>query len=270
MRKLGFTLIELLVVIAIIAILAAILFPVFAQAREKARQAACQSNLKQMGNALLMYVQDYDEKYPGANPGASGTDGGCANYPARSDWGGWIGNSMLPYTKNTAIYTCPDATTFPAASTVNGGLSGWNVGNTCSAAIPYVWTSYDFNYVALQGTALAQVNQPAQQMEMWDSYGNAWGDCGYATGCGLWAQREECAWAAFKGTLKSGQSCSVPGSDPAWHNDGINTLFADGHVKWATWNQLTWGELANMPSNNAIFNLPIAGAPPFGSGFGIN
>ena len=63
-NKRGFTLIELLVVIAIIAILAAILFPVFAQAREKARQASCQSNLKQIGIAFKMYVQDYDEKWP--------------------------------------------------------------------------------------------------------------------------------------------------------------------------------------------------------------
>src|SRR6266511_3956182 len=63
-RHRGFTLIELLVVIAIIAILAAILFPVFAQAREKARQSTCTSNLKQLGNGLLMYTQDYDETFP--------------------------------------------------------------------------------------------------------------------------------------------------------------------------------------------------------------
>src|SRR5437868_14017802 len=75
LRRLAFTLIELLVVIAIIAILAAILFPVFAQAREAARKATCQSNLKQMGSAFMMYIQDYDEKYPqvlGSNYGSIG------------------------------------------------------------------------------------------------------------------------------------------------------------------------------------------------------
>src|SRR5213593_4773688 len=63
-RRAGFTLIELLVVVAIIAILAAILFPVFAQARDKARQTSCTSNMKQLGTAMMMYVQDYDESYP--------------------------------------------------------------------------------------------------------------------------------------------------------------------------------------------------------------
>src|SRR4026209_2705707 len=77
-----FTLIELLVVIAIIAILAAILFPVFAKAREKARQAACMSNFKQIGTATLMYVQDYDGYYPVRYGGACPPD--CENNKTRS------------------------------------------------------------------------------------------------------------------------------------------------------------------------------------------
>src|ERR1700716_2133138 len=92
----GFTLIELLVVIAIIAILAAILFPVFAQAREKARQASCLSNLKQLGLAEMQYVQDYDEKFSGSY---QNSPAGRIYYP----------ELIFPYTKNTGIYFCPDA-----------------------------------------------------------------------------------------------------------------------------------------------------------------
>src|SRR5665213_1415454 len=95
----GFTLIELLVVIAIIAILAAILFPVFAKVREKARQTTCASNEKQLGLGVLQYVQDYDERYPG-NWGGNNND---------NSGGGWgWGNAIMPYVKSTAIFTCPD------------------------------------------------------------------------------------------------------------------------------------------------------------------
>ena len=111
MRK-GFTLIELLVVIAIIAILAAILFPVFARAREKARQTACLSNLKQLGLGLQMYAQDYDEFHPPvyAMPIAGYED-------AISVGGITYFSSMLPYIKNGQIFQCPS---FPSVWDLSG------------------------------------------------------------------------------------------------------------------------------------------------------
>src|SRR5947207_4403497 len=103
MRRHAFTLIELLVVIAIIAILAAILFPVFAQAREKARQTSCTSNLKQIGLALQMYTQDNDEVWPPAyyygNPNASGSLDATGIF----QWSGFC----QPYIKNRGIFVCP-------------------------------------------------------------------------------------------------------------------------------------------------------------------
>src|SRR4051812_40905338 len=98
MRKRAFTLIELLVVIAIIAILAAILFPVFARAREAARKTACLSNLKQIGTAVLMYAQDYDETLC---PVASGV---CGQPSAR----GWA-DLIYPYVRNDKVFDCPTA-----------------------------------------------------------------------------------------------------------------------------------------------------------------
>jgi len=116
----GFTLIELLVVIAIIAILAAILFPVFAQARESARKTACLSNTKQLGTGVMMYVQDYDEMFP-----CNSWDG-APIVPADTEWGpkgasqkvftAWP-HSVMPYIKNRGVFVC--------ASDPSAGKSGW-------------------------------------------------------------------------------------------------------------------------------------------------
>ncbi len=121
MKRRAFTLIELLVVIAIIAILAAILFPVFAKAREKARQASCQSDMKQLGLGILQYVQDNDETFP------------STNIPNESDWSsmlnspatGWA-SQVYPYVKSTAVYHCPDDSSWAPKSDgtgANGGIS---------------------------------------------------------------------------------------------------------------------------------------------------
>jgi len=113
-EKRAFTLIELLVVIAIIAILAAILFPVFAQAREKARQTSCLSNLKQLGLGFMMYAQDYDETLPTVPFNSGNCGGGQVCWPW-VDWPNTPGNGwpavfytpLQPYIKNTQILQCP-------------------------------------------------------------------------------------------------------------------------------------------------------------------
>jgi prepilin-type N-terminal cleavage/methylation domain-containing protein/prepilin-type processing-associated H-X9-DG protein len=115
--KKGFTLIELLVVIAIIAILAAILFPVFARARENARRSSCQSNLKQITLGFKQYTQDYDELFPVAVMGGTGNvnNGGLQN---------WAG-SLQPYLKSSQIFQCPSETESPGDPANNASTDYW-------------------------------------------------------------------------------------------------------------------------------------------------
>ncbi len=125
--KRGFTLIELLVVIAIIAILAAILFPVFARAREKARQSSCLSNAKQIGLAVQMYVQDYNGAYPAYYMGT----------PQNMDTS-WVAH-IAPYVKNQQIFICPS----------DGTASLWTPGTGAStAAVSYGWNYAWISYAA--------------------------------------------------------------------------------------------------------------------------
>jgi prepilin-type N-terminal cleavage/methylation domain-containing protein len=142
-KRAGFTLIELLVVIAIIAILAAILFPVFARARENARRASCQSNLKQIGLGFMQYSQDYDERMPAA--AISYGSGNNVPFPSNPSASGathlWW-HMVFPYVKSTQIYICPSTTTtwngnyYPTGA----GLYAYNqhLSNLSLAAIPQV------------------------------------------------------------------------------------------------------------------------------------
>jgi prepilin-type N-terminal cleavage/methylation domain-containing protein len=145
LKRKAFTLIELLVVIAIIAILAAILFPVFAQAREKARIATCTSNLKQFMTAILMYCQDYDEAMPLSITGANSIGPGIAaanNVPEFH-----VGVLIMPYIKNRGLFQCPDDGGLPSGNTAGGipvpaGMKLWNAWGTS-----YKFTKENFSFL---------------------------------------------------------------------------------------------------------------------------
>lgn len=158
----AFTLIELLVVIAIIAILAAILFPVFAKAREKARQTACLSNMKQIGLGLMMYVQDYDETMPYPFPNNPGINGG-------SNCGQPIDQLLTPYTKSDAIWACPDDST---AFGVGGVPPFWNGNfNGSTTASKYQHRTYSYCNTIYTSHPLAGGTGPDANTGMciWDS-----------------------------------------------------------------------------------------------------
>ncbi len=137
MRR-GFTLIELLVVIAIIAILAAILFPVFAKAREKARQSACLSNVKQITLAMLMYAQDYDEIVPRCSQWVPGWPGYVYKWP----------QLIYPYTSNVQIMSCPSSGTanygYPGGP-ADALFQGWNGYGVNSWLVGYHFHEVDLN-----------------------------------------------------------------------------------------------------------------------------
>jgi prepilin-type N-terminal cleavage/methylation domain-containing protein/prepilin-type processing-associated H-X9-DG protein len=216
-QSFGFTLIELLVVIAIIAILAAILFPVFAQAREKARQTTCTSNLKQIGLALLMYVQDYDETFPNRRFEPFGTAANFADYDQNS----WR-SVIQPYAKSTSLVTCPsnpDSRT-PSWDPEFGISYAANFTEPGNAAADTVGRGL-FGQHRSPGVALAGVQKPAECIAVTEIFQVPWV---------TWiVDRDDVAYTPANGGPTIG---NVYGKSLFRGHSGMtNFLFADGHVK---------------------------------------
>lgn len=246
MKQRAFTLIELLIVIAIIAILAAILFPVFASAREKARQVACLSNLKQIGLAYSQYEQDYDETVPcGDNDYGFGT--------------GWAG-MIYPYVKSTQVYLCPnDVTAGDVCSyAVNSNMVGWTSAKTPIPAQISMMAGPASTVLLFEVTGCGIANgtwtipkdfKQSPAGNGLDGFNNLQGatykipvsatsSCAacekYATGL----MGNTCINNVTSPCDRSGATYSPTTSSYAsvtgWHNAGACYLMADNHARWMT------------------------------------
>lgn len=210
MKRKGFTLIELLVVVAIIALLAAILFPVFARARENARRSSCQSNLKQVGLGVIQYVQDHDERYP-------------LYYYAENSTNLYWYNFIEPYTKSTQIYRCPSS---PHRNKLmqygNYGANRsvlYSVNNATTlhtARIVSSATSYMIFDAGSVGMLSTDVTAPSRD------------DREYIPGTGPGSPSN----LSTSDNWKSGYSDLEVDFTSGRHFGGVNMLYADGHVKW--------------------------------------
>ena len=230
-RRKGFTLIELLVVIAIIAILAAILFPVFARAREKARATSCLSNLKQVGLAEKQYLADYDGKYPMNRQPIYRSDARTAVPGAR--WGcydpAWYGGApavfhwydlLVPYMKNAGILSCP------SNDSRSYGIGSWSLNNAYNPpGSPQGASTYAANFLLHDdaGRNEAMIQRPANTI---DAFETLW-DC---PDLGWW---------------------SLHGVDLWIHNNMTNVNYADGHAKAIKiWNTLRYKDTANLADDH--------------------
>jgi len=223
MKRSGFTLIELLVVIAIIAILAAILFPVFAKAREKARGITCLNNLKSIGLAAMMYSQDYDELTPPlrvctAPPQRIRASGGadeCNGVPYAA-----FHDVIQPYAKNYQLNLCPSAKSSGEGYGVCGALlpPGGNIQN-CQ------W-HYNINYVYVRGKcAPGRNDNPNHPNFPWDPH------CAFGRPMSSITNPGNLI-SVVEGITANPDIRNAVGNVVCRHNQGGNYIYADGHAKW--------------------------------------
>jgi prepilin-type N-terminal cleavage/methylation domain-containing protein/prepilin-type processing-associated H-X9-DG protein len=242
-RRSGFTLIELLVVIAIIAILAAILFPVFAQAREAARKTSCASNLKQISLAAMMYAQDFDEVMNGPalrRIGNTGPTQYSNNWWGRN-WMVWP-ELILPYNKSADIYTCPSKRNFPFYGyCINVNSSNDDYPNAPTP--PGNWhdgTGGGLPRVGQRAVSLAELAAPAQTIWFYDSNPGIFQsgltdwtniEANYAAGSGMEVDGSEQIAQILQNAGGRAENSAIV-RDPWRHQGGMNVAWCDGHVTW--------------------------------------
>lgn len=234
----GFTLIELLVVISIISLLAAILFPVFSRARENARRTSCLSNMKQMGTATMMYVQDYDGRYPVRYISWSGR-----NLSQLAHWP----DLLYPYTKNWEVFICPSDSSpgeyphyrpnghsRPLRWSYGSNSVGWGANPDRPPMMPAVWPyacGTPGEVACPKGVHEAIILNVADTIMLTETKGGSALDS---------ANYIDCVCVLYPGDSR------YPCNMEARHLEGYNFMFADGHAKWLKKTKLsqwrTWEE----------------------------
>ena len=231
LKNSAFTLIELLVVIAIIAILAAILFPVFAQAREKARETTCLSNMRQIGTAVRMYVQDYDETFPifyayNTQP-AAGIDGHLG-----------VEAELLPYTKNTEIFKCPNDAGGPVPSGYPSNVDYGGCSDLGQKSKSY-HSCYGSSYRFTRG-AFSTIDGVSRQNNVVCDASNSYclpsgplTDASFDRPAETRLMRDEMLpWFGPDQDAGGAKYGYVPDYYRRWHARGGGFVFADGHAKY--------------------------------------